>query len=257
VADFVTHVIVGERVYPHIAARLPGPTTYGSFLLGCVVVDANHYDEGVDRGRTHFVGRLSDVGTAAFRGSCASFLKQRDRLLARPWNRLEPGEQAFIAGYLCHLAVDETWKALGWQLMQKLGVRSPKDFPVPVDVLSTAFAVESSALFLDRPRAARAVARATVPDVLTHVPHALLQRTWQLTRDYALDGSTPAAFIRLLERQGKPKAEVRARHRQHLAYWGQAAALVREVGGVEPHVEEAVARAIGVLPRLWEAETEQ
>ena len=54
-APLVTHLVIGERVF----AQSPqfDSADYGPFLLGCVLVDVNNFS-GMDRRRTHFVGRL-------------------------------------------------------------------------------------------------------------------------------------------------------------------------------------------------------
>ena len=70
-APLVTHLVIGERVF----AQSPqfDSTDYGPFLLGCVLVDVNNFS-GMDRRRTHFVGRVDEDGADAFNRSCASFL---------------------------------------------------------------------------------------------------------------------------------------------------------------------------------------
>ncbi|MCK4470531.1 MAG: hypothetical protein KAW49_01965, partial [Anaerolineae bacterium] len=82
-APLVTHLVTGERVFAQLQRF--DAKGYGSFLLGCVLVDVNNFS-GIDRRRMHFVGRLEEDGADAFNRSCANFLSQFDDLLIRPWS---------------------------------------------------------------------------------------------------------------------------------------------------------------------------
>ncbi len=115
-----THLIIGERVFPHLSLD---ETVYGPFLLGCLLVDVNGFTN-IDRRVTHFVGRLEEDGTDAFTKSCSNFLSQLDGLLRYTWDDLSPEARAFVIGYLCHLAADEPWKAWGMDIQQALNIDS-------------------------------------------------------------------------------------------------------------------------------------
>ncbi len=240
-----THLVVAEQVFPHLEAF--GATEYGAFLTGNLVVDVNSFTS-VSRRTTHFVGRVDEDGYAAFTKSCVKFLDQRERLLARPWAVLTPEERAFVAGYLCHLAADETWKALGARLQQSLGLASLQDMTVPPAVVLTAFSVLSHALFVDFPAVTAALNTAPPPDVFTHVAHADFLRMWDIVRLPLLKGDSPESFFEMLARSGKDAAELQ-KVREH-RHWDAAVALIEQIGGVEAFVAEAVERALEVLPAL-------
>ncbi len=242
-----THLVVAEQVFPHLEQF--GPSEYGAFLTGNLVVDVNSFTS-VSRRTTHFVGRIDEDGDAAFTKSCAKFFAQRERLLQRPWNRLMPKERAFVTGYLCHLAADEPWKALGARLQQSLGLNSLQDLPVPPAVVLTAFSVLSHALFADFAAVIAALSTAFLPDVFTHVAHADFLRMWDIVRLPLLKGDSPESFFEMLARSGKDAAELQRVREQHTCHWDAAVALVEQVGGVEVFVAEAVARALEVLPAL-------
>jgi hypothetical protein len=242
-----THLVVAEQVFPPLEQF--EPSEYSTFLVGNLVVDVNSFTD-ISRRVTHFVGRVDEDGDAAFTKSCANFLKQRERLLSRPWTKLTLEEHAFVTGYLCHLAADEPWKALGARLQQLLGLNSLEDMPVPPAVTLTAFSVLSHALFVDFTAVGEALCAATVPDVFTHVAHADFLRMWDIVRLPLLKADSPESFFEMLARSGKDAAALQIIREQHARYWDEAVALIEQVGGVEAFVTEAVEHVLEVLPAL-------
>jgi len=248
-APIVMHAVIGERVYPQIQ-QLAQTQAYGAFLLGCALVDVNAFSD-LDRRQTHFVGRPHEDGEAAFSEGSIAFLSQLDALLQRPWDRLSPGEQAFVAGYLCHLAADEAWKDVTWRMLWAMGITSADQFPIPAGVLLTAYSILSVEHYRDGTAVAAALQQATVPDVLTHVPHEALVGMWHAIKPHVLDGHTVAAYLGMLERKGTPAAEVAERKRQHEVYMDEAIALVKELTDVETIIQATVGRSLEMVPRLW------
>jgi len=242
-----THLVVAERVFPHLEQF--SASEYGAFLAGNLVVDVNSFTD-VSRRVTHFVGRVDEDEYKAFTKSCANFLKQRERLLSRPWTDLTLEEHAFVTGYLCHLAADEPWKAMGARLQEALGLNSLEDMPVPPVVVLTAFSVLSHALFVDFAAVTAALNTAPPPDVFTHVAHADFLRMWDIVRLPLLKADSAESFFEMLARSGKDAAELQKVREQHVRHWNAAVALIEQVGGVEVFVAEAVARALEVLPAL-------
>ncbi len=247
-ASLVTHLVIGERVL----ARLPqfNAMDYGPFLLGCLLADVNNF-ANIDRRRTHFAGSLAQDGVAAFTTMCTGFLRRRDDLLSRPWNELDGTGQAFVSGYLCHLAADEESKRLSWNLLLTLGIKSVADLPVPGGVIMTAFSVLSSELFVNWPAIATALSDASVPDVMTHVPHEAFQAMWDIVREPVMNGHTSEHFFELLKRQGKSSADLQVVRERHETYLDEATALIRDMGGVEPFIQTAVEHSLEMIPRLW------
>ena len=248
VAPLVTHLVIGERVVAELQRF--DDTEYGSFLLGCVLVDVHGFS-AIDRRTTHFVGRLDEDGTDAFSKSCVNFLGQLDGLLLRPWDALTNAERAFVAGYLCHLAADEDWKQFGWDMLQALNISSLADLPIPGDVFLTAFDVLSSELYIDSVAVVSALSDTGIPDVLTHVPYACFQGMWDVAKAHVMAGGTPASYFEMLKRQGRSNVEIEAVIHQHTVYWEAAVASIREFGGVEPRIRASVQRSLEMIPRLW------
>ncbi|MEE9615900.1 MAG: hypothetical protein V3T90_02705 [Anaerolineae bacterium] len=247
-APLVTHLVIGERVFaqsPQFAS-----TDYVPFLLGCVLVDANNFS-GMDRRRTHFVGRLEDDGADAFNRSCANFLSQFDDLLVRPWSELTGAEQTFIGGYLCHLAADEVWKQFSWNMLRALEIQSLAALPVPGGVIFTAFGVLSSKMYIDFPAVVSALNDVAISHVMTHVPYDAFQAMWEIVKEYMLTGGTPGSYFEMLKREGRTDAEVREIIRRHDVYWEDAVALIHDLGSVEPFIQAAIRRSLEMIPRLW------
>ena len=251
-APLITHLVIGERVFPGIPYLDKGsPDTYGAFLLGCILVDVYGFEPKGDRRITHFVGRLQEDGESAFQRSCEVFLERLDSLLAHAWGNLSEAEQAFVAGYLCHLAADEVWKLMGWQLLQKLELDSLADVPVPGDVCLTVFDVISSAGFDDFAAIASALEQSPIPQVFTHVAWDDLSRMWDLVKPHVMDRGSAESYFSMLERIGIEREELVSTKQRHEQFWDDAVDLFESIGGVVPYVEDSIARSLRVIPRLW------
>jgi hypothetical protein len=256
-APLITHLVIGERVFAHLTQFQP--VDYGAFLLGCALVDVHAFSK-VDRCTTHFAGRLVKDGADAFDKSCVNFLGQLDVLLVRPWSELTRAEWAFVAGYLCHLAADENWKQFDWHLLHTQGIYwwtdSPAPegtqlMPAPADVLLTAFEVLSNELYIDFSTVASALNNASVPDVLTHVPHAVFQATWEIAQAHVMNGGSLESYLEMLGRLGKTGAEIQVVCRQHEIYWDAAMELIQNCfGGVELRIQAMVRRSLETVPLL-------
>lgn len=247
-APLVTHLIVGERVFAQL--RQFDSAAYGPFLLGCVLVDVNGFSD-IDRRTTHFVGRLHEDGADAFRKSCTNFLAQLDVLLVRPWRELVQEEQAFVAGYLCHLAVDEVWKQSGYEMMQKLGISSLAELPVPGGILLSAFSALTRGLHGDFSTITSALEDTSIPHVLTHVSHGDFRAMWEISGEWMMNGCPYELRVEMHRRMGKAEAQIEAARREREMYWDAAVAFAQESGEVEHTIDRGVQRSLEVLPHLW------
>jgi hypothetical protein len=247
-APLVTHLVVGERVFARL--RQFDSAAYGPFLLGCVLVDVNGFSD-IDRRTTHFVGRLHEDGADAFRKSCTNFLTQLNALLVRPWRGLMQEERAFVAGYLCHLAVDEVWKQSGYEIMQKLGISSLAELPVPGGILLSAFSALTRKLYGDFSAITSALEDTSIPLVLTHVSHDDFRAMWEIAGEWMMNGCPYELRVEMHRRMGKSEAQIEAARREREAHWDAAVAFARESGEVERTIDRGVQHSLEVLPRLW------
>jgi hypothetical protein len=247
-APLVTHLVVGERVFARL--RQFDSAAYGPFLLGCVLVDVNGFSD-IDRRTTHFVGRLHEDGADAFRKSCTNFLTQLNALLVRPWRGLMQEERAFVAGYLCHLAVDEVWKQSGYEIMQKLGISSLAELPVPGGILLSAFSALTRKLYGDFSAITSALEDTSIPLVLTHVSHDDFRAMWEIAGEWMMNGCPYELRVEMHRRMGKSEALIEAARREREAHWDAAVAFAWESGEVERTIDRGVQHSLEVLPRLW------
>ena len=249
-APLTTHLVIGERVFAQLPQMEEGD--YSAFLLGCVLPDV-HFFGHVDRRVTHFADRLQAEGAYAFHRSCANFLDQLDDLLIRPWVSLTSGDWAFVAGYLCHLAADEDWKQVDYDMLHDRGLLIWTDLPVPGGVILTAFDVQSGEFYRDFPAVASALHDASIPEVLAHVPRGAFQGMWDIARVHVLNGSTVDSNLQALARMGWSEEDVEAERRQLEAHWDRAREVIQEyLGTVPSRIEAMVARSLKMLPLLWE-----
>ncbi len=249
-APLITHLVVGERVHHQLGWF--GPSDYGAFLLGCILVDV-HLCSPIHRRETHFSERLDRHGVNAFHRSCANFLGRLDSLLVRSWDELTSEEHAFAAGYLCHLAADEEWKRFDVETLERRGIQWWRELTVPGDVILTAFDVLSSELYRDHAAVVSALGGASVPNVLTHISHGVLEGLWSQVKAHAMDGRTVASYLQMLGELGKTEAEVRAAEREHQVYFDEAVQLVGSFfGGAESRIDAMVQRSVAITPRLWD-----
>jgi hypothetical protein len=249
-APILMHAVIGERVYPQIAP-LARTRALGSFLLGCMLVDVNGFSD-LDRRETHFVGRPNEDGEQAFSEGSATFLRELDTLLQRPWDNLSPGEQAFVAGYLCHLAADEAWKEVSWRALWAMGIKSVDQFPIPAGVLLTAYSILSAEHYVDAAAVADALRQVEVPDVLARVPHEALVEMWRIIKPGILQKPTLASHLSMLERKGLTAAEIEARRQLHEEHMDGAVALINEWFDVATMIEATADRSLEIVPRLWD-----
>ncbi|MCP4537050.1 MAG: hypothetical protein GY832_07870 [Chloroflexi bacterium] len=247
-AALISHLTIGERVSVQIPSLRSSALVYGAFLLGCVLVDANNY-YGLERQQTHFVEL---TGKGAPRGGYIKFLGQLDSLLQRPWDSLSKPEQAFVAGYLCHLAADEAWIEVSWRLLHKLGLNTWNDLSVPTVVMLITFNKLSRDLLQDWPAIDLALNDITIPEVFGHVPTEAFQRMWDVAQAYALDGGTIESYAKLLEGRGKTRAEIDAVRQYGEDDRKGVMALIGQVGGIEQFIQASVERSVQVVPQLWQ-----
>jgi hypothetical protein len=160
-------------------------------------------------------------------------------------------EQAFVAGYLCHLAADEAWLEVSWHLLRELGIEGWDDLAIPAEVMLVTFNMLSRDLFEDFPSIACALDGAAIPEVFAHVPQDPFRRMWDLAQPYILEGGGLASYLALLEGQGASDARITTVRRHSRRYGDGATALIKRAGGIERFARAAVDRAVQVVPLLW------
>jgi hypothetical protein len=245
-AASITHLIVGERVFGQASGFDLSLATYGSFLAGCTIVDVHAFHD-IDRRLTHFVGRMDTDGEDAYRKSCTNFLQELDTILKSRWNTLSQTRQAFVAGYLCHLAVDECWKELGWRWYQKLNITSWKDFPVHPDVMLTAFDFLSRKQLMDQAMTFAALETVRIPDVFCHVPYEIFCHQWNVIQPYLKSDGTFESYVSMLKSANQMSEKIQTEIERRFRLWENAIELIQDAGGELPFIQGAAAHSVEMI----------
>jgi hypothetical protein len=247
-ASLIPHLVVGEKVFDH--TRWFSDYDYGAFLLGCMLVDV-HCCSSLEREVTHFAKRSGDNGQRSFDKSCRNFIDILDDLLFQPWDSMLSSEQAFVAGYLCHLAADEEWKRLDWEINAELGLNWWLDLGIPVEVILTVFDSLSIKHFENPARIMEALGDVSIPKIFRHVPYDILVKAWDIIEILAREGGTTETYCEMLKRSGKQEEEIEIAFHHHDIYWDKARAFVCDfLGGVEPRIISMTEHALQQMPML-------
>ena len=195
-APFLTHLVVGERVWAALDGRQPGPETYGTFLFGCLAPDVDKFCHRLEQGTTHFMAK-DNAGTYAWQRS-RRFLEGQDNLLRVPFHALETVEQAFVIGYLCHIATDEiTARSAQAIKSQSSGAALPH-----VDAILTAMDPRFWAMTHDPAGLVDALNRAAIPErAFVFTDGGCLRAMYQVVVPQVVEGGGLVPFVRMLRRQ--------------------------------------------------------
>jgi hypothetical protein len=251
-APFTTHLVIGERVFPQLQQLKQTQASYGTFLLGCLVVDTQSFSK-VDRRVTHFADRMTADGPYAYDQSCANFLRQLKDLLVRPWVELTDDEQAFAAGYFCHLAVDQNWKEFDVRTLNKSGLFLWADEPVHGSLKAVVFDILSKELYLDHPGVIFALEQVTIPEIFRHVSLVDFQRVRDVAEPYIQNTNLKSSF-ELLKRASVPDGVMEELERSSEVNWDRTVDFINTYfGGVEARMQAMLAESQARLPDFWQA----
>jgi hypothetical protein len=197
-APFLTHLVIGERVWNALGSQRPAQEFYGTFLFGCLAPDVDKLCDGLDQKTTHFVGK-DEAGTYAWRRS-QHFLDNQTDFLRAPFQMLEAGEQAFVLGYLCHVATDEATARASVDLQTQLAKAGT---PLPsVDAVLTAMDPRFWALVTDPEGIVAALEAATIPDcTFTFATQACLTAMHRIVVPQVREGGGLGPYLNMIRRQ--------------------------------------------------------
>ncbi|MDM8528439.1 zinc dependent phospholipase C family protein [Anaerolineales bacterium HSG24] len=190
-APFNTHFLIAE----HVWSELDGPWSgdYGPFCFGCVAPDVDKMSITLTQKDTHFFDRTDDYELMVTHRS-ATFLERQNQLLRSRFINLSASEQAFVLGYLCHLAVDEVSKHLWrWE-----GTWNKFRY-VSIGLAFAALDEQARQQTHDYPRLVEAICAITPPTVLTHVSPTDLKAMFDGVCHFARAVDTKAEYTALLE----------------------------------------------------------
>ncbi|MGC9333748.1 MAG: zinc dependent phospholipase C family protein [Anaerolineae bacterium] len=202
-APFLTHLMVGEHVWAGLnsharwAGSTPPDGRYGIFLFGCLAPDVDKFCDGLEQGTTHFVAK--DDGFAWVDRRTRRFLDRPAGFLRAPFPDIAPAEQAFVLGYLCHVATDEVTGRLARRTAERLQATG-RPWP-QVDALLTAMDPRLWALARDPGEVVAALAAARIPGgTFPFAPADCLQALHQVVLPQVRDGGGLLPYLGMLRR---------------------------------------------------------
>ncbi len=197
-APFLTHLVVGERLWAALDGKQLTTDHYGTFLFGCLAPDVDKFCHGLEQSTTHFLAK-DEAGTWAWRRS-QQFLEHQAQLLRAPFRALEVAEQAFVMGYLCHVATDEITGRLA-QIIK--GQHSGSGKPLPhVDAILTAMDPRFWAVACRPAALMEALNRALIPArALVFTKEECLQALYQAVVPQVAEGGGLMPCVNMVRRQ--------------------------------------------------------
>ena len=199
-APFLTHLVIGERVWAARDGRWPGAEGYGTFLFGCLAPDVDKMCDGLEQCTTHFLPKDEAGDWTWLRGQ--QFLDHPLDFLRAPFEALAANEQAFVLGYLCHVAADEITGRLARALRQNLAA-SGRQLPNP-DAVLTLMDPRIWATAAAPDRVLAALESATIPEgTFPAIPLRCLAALRQIVLPQLQEGGGLKPYVRMLRRQGQ------------------------------------------------------
>jgi hypothetical protein len=197
-AAFLTHLVVGERVWHELDGVQASGDDYGSFLFGCLAPDVDKLCTGLEQATTHFLPK-DGAGTFVWRRS-QHFLDHQRRFLRAPFRVLEAAERALVMGYLCHVATDEITGRLALSTIDHFAASG---VPLPnVDAILSVMDPRFWAMASDPEGVAHALAAATIPEgTLPFVPPGYLPAMHQIVLPQVREGGGMIPFLNMVRRQ--------------------------------------------------------
>ncbi len=197
-APFMTHLVVGERVWSCLDDGWRRAEDYGTFLFGCLAPDVDKLCAGLEQGTTHFLPK-DETGAYAWQRS-QRLLDDETAFLRAPFSGLSCEEQAFVLGYLCHVATDEISGRNALRIQEQFA--STGSALPNVDVILTVMDGRFWAMARDPQGIARALSGASIPaGALTFAPVECLQAMYQIVLPHVLEGGGMQSYLRMVRRE--------------------------------------------------------
>lgn len=213
-APFNTHFLVAEKIWPTVKTLTTWPVScneilYGQFCFGCVAPDVDKVSAVLRQRDTHFFDRTDPYELMASHRS-ATFLARQAEFLRAPFEQLEPEEQAFALGYLCHLCLDEVskfmWQRETWLRFYQIG---PGPAFAALDELARQQIDDYAAI-------GAALDSIRLLAVVPVIPDPDLDKMLVGVRCFVQAQTLEEEYLALVELFDRPTAEHRAEKRDHL-----------------------------------------
>jgi hypothetical protein len=199
-APFLTHLAVGEQVWDQLGEQAPPLDCYGTFLFGCLAPDVDKVCEGLGQNTTHFVGK--EESRFYMWQRTERFLKHQTDFVRAPFPALGSQEQAFVMGYVCHVATDEQTARLAATLMEETAA-SGRILP-NVDAVLTAIDPHYWAMARAPDKILGALENAEIPgNTLVFAPEECLQAMYLIILPQVKEEGGLESYMKMLRRQGQ------------------------------------------------------
>jgi hypothetical protein len=197
VAPFLSHLMIGERVWLSLQDWRPASDFYGVFLFGCLAPDIDKFCPDLEQGTTHFLPK--DEGRTWVHRRTLHFLEHPDRYLRAPFSALASTEQAFVLGYLCHVATDEVTGKLAQDIYQRL-ISVDEQVPGP-DAVLTVVDPRLWSMALDPEAMIMALEQASIPGgTLPFAPTECLRALYHAVLPQVREGGGLEPYLRTVRR---------------------------------------------------------
>lgn len=197
-APFLTHLLIGERVWNGLDRQTSAPEHFGTFLFGCLAPDVDKLCDGVEQSTTHFVGK-DGAGRYAWQRS-QHFLEHQADFLRAPFQALEASDQSFVLGYLCHVATDESTARFAMEVRNQVSTVG-RSLP-STDAVLTAMDPRFWAMVTDPEGIVAALETVAIPEgTFTFVPQACLAAMHQVVVPQVREGGGLDPYLNMVRRQ--------------------------------------------------------
>jgi hypothetical protein len=260
-AAFLTHLVVGERVWNGLDEQQPSADGYGTFLFGCLAPDVDKLCDGLKQGTTHFVAKGEDNGHVWQRSQ--RFLHRQTDFVRAPFQVLQADEQAFVLGYLCHVATDEITGRLALEIRAQIATAGGT---LPhVDAILSVMEPHFWAMASDPVGLVAAFEAAQIPEhTLLFAPYECLAAMHQIVLPQVHEGGGMEPYLNTVRRQRRwmqsgrvsnatDDAELEAAlsvHRRQMESDLPASRQLVETMDLESFVDEAVRHSLNRIDAL-------
>lgn len=189
------HLVIAEQLWPVLAERWGGSRSH--FLFGNLAPDVDKFCPGLEQATTHLAGK--DGTNAWLTERSRRFIDRQPELLRAPFADLAPDEQAFVLGYVCHLAADEASTSRYEAFRQAREARTGA--PLPNEAIAVVIGEIASGMLTDRAGLLVALENShTFDGLLSFLPGRCLKAMRWIVFPLLREGGGFEAYIGLVRR---------------------------------------------------------
>lgn len=242
-SPYIGHLVVAEQVYAQLWTQ---DDHLGEFLYGSIIPDISAEPNELSRWDTHFVGPYSESGQAVFSQGTTTFLGRYQTFTTRPPRAWNADDQAFLEGYLCHLTVDEMWRAL---LIPLWLARRERFTRGHIHTLMTVFDHRAAQRLQNPDQVCQALRASARIDILDFLDPDQGEAFKHRVCDAVAAGGGIEAFLELARGAGESESWVQERQREFLEHRDQIERLLEDLPA-DSFFSSAVERSLEMIERF-------